>query len=74
MDNVYYRTEAPKKLAEIRSGTSRALNKIVVRKEPEPEVYENPTDPQVEPLPHTGTLYIITIHHYLSSTIKIGSI
>ena len=50
----YYQTEGKEKLAEIRSGASRALNKIIVRKEPEPQVYENPTDPQVETPPHTG--------------------
>lgn len=46
-------TEAPKKLAEIRSGASRALNKILVRKEPEPQVYTSPLGEQggVE---HTG--------------------
>ena len=50
----YYRTEAPKKLAEIRSGASRALNKILVRKEPEVEVTPIPTEPQVDTPPHTG--------------------
>ena len=50
----YYQTEAPKKLAEIRSGASRALNKILVRKEPEVEVTPIPTEPQVETPPHTG--------------------
>ena len=42
----YYQTEGKEKLAEIWSGASRALNKIVVRKEPEPQVYTSPNGEQ----------------------------
>ena len=50
----YYQTEAKDKIGEIRTGVSQALNKIVVREEPEPQVYKNPTNPQVDTQRHTG--------------------
>ena len=49
----YYQTEGKEKLAEIRSGASRALNKILVRKEPEPQVYTSPNGEQGT-IEHTG--------------------
>ena len=49
----YYQTGGKGKLAEIRSGASRALNKILVRKEPEPQVYTSPNGEQGT-IEHTG--------------------
>ena len=49
----YYQTEGKERLAEIRSGASRALNKILVRKEPEPQVYTSPNGEQGT-IEHTG--------------------
>ena len=49
----YYQTEAKDKIAEIRSGVSQALNKIVVREEPSPQVYTTPNGEQKTP-EHTG--------------------
>ena len=51
----YYQTEAKDKIAEIRSGVSQALNRIVVREEPSPQVYTSPNGEQKTP-EHTGSV------------------